>query len=83
MGADELARADAAYRLALKVAERERVARDALLARCVARGMSQTDAARVLGVTRARVGQILAPYRASSEPTQTDTSTSGASRRWV
>lgn len=63
--AAELRGAEAAYRAAFQRSEQRRELRNEAIRRAVAEGMSKAEVARVTGLGRARIGQIVAHGGAS------------------
>jgi len=59
MTAAALRRAEAAYRTAFARSEQKREARNEAIRAAVANGMSQVEVARITGLGKARVGQII------------------------
>jgi hypothetical protein len=59
MSATELRKAEAAYRAAFGRSEAKREARNEAVRRAVASGMPQVEVARITGLGKARIGQIV------------------------
>jgi hypothetical protein len=59
MDSKELRRAEAAYRAAFRRAEERREARNRAVRQAVKAGIRQAEVARITGLGRARIGQIV------------------------